>query len=114
MDKQITSSKVDPIAAPCAVLCRLAEILGGKWTLSVLFAVAEGTERFSAIETLLPGITPRMLSARLKHLVMFGFIERAGSEHHAVYRLTAEAKELVKLVEKFERWGEKHVTRSLA
>ena len=93
----------------CAVLCRLAEVLGGKWTLPVLFAVAGGTEHFSAIENLLPGITPRMLSTRLRHLAQFGFIEQTGVAHHTNYQLTAEAKELVKLVAKFERWGERHM-----
>ena len=50
---------------PVGVVLR---ILGGKWKLSILCALLDGTKRFSELRRLNPGITQRMLTNQLREL----------------------------------------------
>ncbi len=47
-----------------------------KWSMPVLRSVAAGGDRFNAIATALPGITPRALAAALKSLEEAALLER--------------------------------------
>lgn len=51
-------------------------LIGRKWTLPVLVAVAGGAERFSEIEAALAGATPRALAKALDDLVDAGLLDR--------------------------------------
>jgi DNA-binding HxlR family transcriptional regulator len=51
-------------------------LAGRKWTLPALVAVHLGAERFCAIQSTLPGATPRALSGALDDLVEAGWLRR--------------------------------------
>lgn len=68
------------------------DIVGCKWSLTVLDLVRRGTCRPGAMEHAIPGLSAKVLNERLRKLVRFGILEK---EIHAEvpprveYRLTA-------------------------
>lgn len=63
--------------APRPSVSRMLEsIVGCKWSVSVLRAVAAGVHRPGALERAIPGISTKMLNERLRKLVRFGILER--------------------------------------
>ena len=81
----------NPRAAPRAA--RMVEdIVGCKWSLTVLGMIADGVQRPGAMQRRVPGLTAKVLNERLRKLLRFGIIEReifAEVPPRVEYRLTA-------------------------
>mgnify|MGYP003578685593 CR=1 FL=1 len=54
----------------------LEEVIGCRWTISVLGAVAKGIRRPGALERHIEGISAKVLSDRLRHFTRAGIFER--------------------------------------
>jgi DNA-binding HxlR family transcriptional regulator len=52
------------------------DIIGCKWSLTVLGLVASGVSRPGAMQRRVPGLTAKVLNERLRKLLRFGIIER--------------------------------------
>jgi DNA-binding HxlR family transcriptional regulator len=52
------------------------DIVGCKWSLTVLGLVAGGVSRPGAMQRRVPGLTAKVLNERLRKLLRFGIIER--------------------------------------
>jgi len=68
------------------------DIIGCKWSLTVLGLVADGVHRPGAMQRRVPGLTAKVLNERLRKLLRFGIIERevfAEVPPRVEYRLTA-------------------------
>lgn len=83
-----------------------------KWTLLILLELYKGTDhtrRFSELKSCLPGITQKVLSARLKELEKEGLIEnRIDSTAFPVkseYTLTDSGLEIIDIVKGMKRWA---------
>ena len=62
-------------------------VLGGKWRVVILAHVKERPLRYAELRRLIPGMSEKMLSQRLRELVNMGLLQhQAGT-----YRLTASA-----------------------
>ena len=83
-------AKKNPRAAPRAA--RMVEdIVGCKWSLTVLGMIADGVQRPGAMQRRVPGLTAKVLNERLRKLLRFGIIEReifAEVPPRVEYRLT--------------------------
>jgi DNA-binding HxlR family transcriptional regulator len=55
---------------------RAADLLGRRWTLSILYASFEGAERFNEFRDALGRVPPATLTIRLTELVEAGLLER--------------------------------------
>ncbi|MES2822551.1 MAG: helix-turn-helix domain-containing protein [Pseudomonadota bacterium] len=55
---------------------KLEDIVGCKWSISVISAVAEGIVRPGAIEKHIEGISTKVLSERLKKLTRYGILAK--------------------------------------
>ena len=86
-----TQTKKNPRAGVGAA--RMVEdIVGCKWSLSVLGLIAGGVQRPGAMQRRVPGLTAKVLNERLRKLLRFGIIERqifAEVPPRVEYRLTA-------------------------
>ena len=86
---------------------RLVEdVLGCRWTISVLGAVARGVNRPGALEKHIQGISAKVLSDRLKHFQRAGIFERVQFPEippRVEYRLTPFGKKFLKLLNEIER-----------
>ena len=68
------------------------DIIGCKWSLTVLSLVAGGVARPGAMQKRVTGLTAKVLNERLRKLLRFGIIERqifAEVPPRVEYRLTA-------------------------
>jgi DNA-binding HxlR family transcriptional regulator len=90
-----------------------AEIICSRWTLLVLRELTMGSARFNELRRGLPGMSPALLSKRLKELEAAGIVTRAASEREPgifEYHLTEGGMELRPIIEAIGFWGHRWVT----
>lgn len=84
----------------------LEDVIGCRWTISVLRAVNGGVRRPGALERHIEGISAKVLSDRLKHFQRAGIFERVVFPEippRVEYRLTAFGKKFCKLLKEVEK-----------
>ena len=84
--------------ADCQHASRVMEVVGQRWSPSVLLALARDAERFTELMTAVPGLSARMLTVRLKQLEAARLVERTVVPTMPVairYRLTPRGVDLV-------------------
>ncbi|GAB3958737.1 helix-turn-helix domain-containing protein [Spirosoma harenae] len=95
--------------------CALQEILGvigGKWSMSIIYALFTGTKRFSELERLVPGINTRMLVKELKNMETNGIVTRkifATVPPTVEYTLTTKGEKLEPIINELYKWGLEYV-----
>jgi DNA-binding HxlR family transcriptional regulator len=85
-----------------------ADLLERRWQLSVLYAALTGALRFSEFADAVAGISPRMLSERLRELEGAGLIERTvipSSPPAVEYRLTSRGRRLRPVIEAMREYA---------
>lgn len=100
--------RVDPLSPYCPAYTRAIEIIGKRWTGAILRAMLSGSTRFSEILALVPGLSDRLLSERLKELESEGIIERHVIPCTPVkieYTLTEKGESLSEVVRSVAKWA---------
>jgi DNA-binding HxlR family transcriptional regulator len=96
--------------AQCPIRASLG-ILGKKWTLLVLRDIGIlGIDRFNRILDSLSGLTPRVLSMRLKELEKEGFIECIEKEKSPMvvrWTLTEKGRDILPILLQYTAFGSK-------
>jgi DNA-binding HxlR family transcriptional regulator len=97
--------------AQCPIKTTLG-ILGKKWTMLVMRDIGIlGVDRFNRLLDSIPGLTPRVLSVRLKELEKEGFIQRIkeGKKSSMVVRwiLTEKGRDALPILLQFTAFGSK-------
>ncbi len=83
--------------------------LGRKWTLLILRDMAFlKLSRFGQILRNNPGLTPRVLSRRLRQMQQEGLVERVVTKEKVAYRLTSRGEDAVFILLAFLRYGIRH------
>ncbi len=88
---------------------RALAIVGAKWTLLILHNLMDGPRRFGELARLIPGSTPKILSARLRELEQLGLLTRTAYPEvppRVEYRLTRQGQTLRPIIDSLERWGQ--------
>ncbi|MCK9877737.1 helix-turn-helix transcriptional regulator [Frankia sp. Ag45/Mut15] len=97
----------------CAVEVTL-EVIGGRWTPVILAHLKENDHlRFAQIRRLIPDITDKMLTQRLRELARAGIIDRtlvSAAPAHVEYRLTEAGRGLSPVLTAMWAWGEQRAT----
>jgi len=95
--------------------CALQEILGvigGKWSMSIIYALFTGKKRFSELERLIPNISTRMLVKELKNMEANGIVVRevfATVPPTVEYTLTVKGEKLEPIINELQKWGVEYV-----
>jgi DNA-binding HxlR family transcriptional regulator len=93
-------------------VARTLDVIGERWSLLILRDLFRfGPRRFQDFENSLHGLTPSVLSSRLKQLESSGVIEsRLYAEHppRPEYSLTEKGRELGPVLRALKEWGQKH------
>jgi DNA-binding HxlR family transcriptional regulator len=79
-----------------------ADLLERRWQLSIIYAALSGALRFNEFADAVAGISPRMLSERLRDLEAAGLVERTvlpTSPPTVEYRLTERGRKLRPIIE---------------
>ena len=83
--------------------------LGRKWTLLILRDMAFlKLTKFGQILRNNPGLTPRVLSRRLRQMQQEGLVERVVANDKVAYRLTSRGEDAVFILLAFLRYGIRH------
>ncbi len=85
-----------------------ASLLERRWQLSILYAALTGALRFNEFADAVAGISPRMLSERLRELEAAGLVERTvipSSPPTVEYRLTERGRRLEPLIEAMSEYA---------
>ncbi len=88
---------------PASVSRMVEDIVGCKWSLTVLSLVASGVTRPGAMQRRVEGLTAKVLNERLRKLLRFGIIERevfAEVPPRVEYRLTAFGRRFSSVLER--------------
>ena len=92
----------------CTEYHHAVELIGKRWTGAILFVLMDGPLRFSEIKTLVPDLSDRLLSERLKELEGAGIVERrtsAGTPVRVDYALTDKGADLEPAVRSLKAWA---------
>jgi DNA-binding HxlR family transcriptional regulator len=84
-------------SAFCPLYHGAVELIGRRWTGAILRALLAGQTRFSEITAVVPGLSDRLLSERLKELESEGIVTRLVIPETPVrveYHLTAKGRDL--------------------
>jgi DNA-binding HxlR family transcriptional regulator len=95
-------------------IARTLDIVGERWTLLVVRDLLRGLSRYGELLESLAGISPRLLSDRLKTLEAAKIVERSFYSDHpprAEYVLTAKGEALRPVAEALFEWGEEYAPR---
>jgi DNA-binding HxlR family transcriptional regulator len=94
--------------ACCSHYHRAVELIGKRWTGAILFVLMDGPLRFSEVKQLVPELSDRLLSERLKELESEGIVERQVIDDTPVrvqYRLTDKGAALQPVVRTLKSWA---------
>ena len=92
----------------CSLYHRAVELVGKRWTGAILFVLLDGPLHFSAIKQLVPDLSDRLLSERLKELEGEGIVERQvidGNPPRVQYLLTDKGMALGPAIDSLKRWA---------
>ena len=100
----------DPqLRAPCcSQYHRAVELIGKRWTGAIVFVLMDGPLRFSEVKQLVPELSDRLLSERMKELEAEGLVERHVVDETPVrveYGLTEKGRALEPVVRTLKRWA---------
>jgi DNA-binding HxlR family transcriptional regulator len=98
--------------ACCSLYHHAIELVGKRWTGAILLVLLDGPLHFSGIRQLVPELSDRLLSERLKELEAEGVVERKvldGAPVRVEYRLTAKGRALEPALRALKDWAREHV-----
>ena len=87
------------------------EVLNGKWKFSLLYAIASGIKRPSALQRTLPEATRRVLNIQLNELELHGLIAKTIYPQlppKVEYHLTDFGRSILPVIDAMDRWGTEH------
>ncbi|MBB5518682.1 winged helix-turn-helix transcriptional regulator [Amphiplicatus metriothermophilus] len=94
-------NKAPPLDGECPLMACM-KLLGGAWTPNIVWYLSAGPRRFSELRHDIPGVSSKVLSARLKELVEKGVVSREvrpTSPPSVEYALTEIGAQLVPVID---------------
>jgi len=95
-------NKINSRKAEKPVYRQLEEVIGCKWSVSVLKAVADNVARPGELERHIEGISKKVLSERLRKLTDYGLLKKhayAEVPPRTEYSLTENGRKLIFIIE---------------
>lgn len=99
-----------PVPTDCG-LHLTKEIIGGKWKMSLIYAINSDIKRPSQLEKAFPALTKRVLSRQLKELEEHGVISKKIFHQlppKVEYSLTSLGESLLPIIDMMDNWGNEH------
>ena len=92
-------------------LRQMFDLVGDRWTSSVLFVIGDDVKRYSDLQRQIPGVSKKMLTQTLRRLEKAGLVSRKVYPvvpPRTEYRLTALGKSILQPVTALADWAVKH------
>ncbi|MCD9854486.1 helix-turn-helix transcriptional regulator [Epilithonimonas sp. JDS] len=90
----------------------ILDIIGGKWSMSIIYALIPEKKRFKELERMIPGISTRMLVKELKNMEENDIVNRkayATVPPTVEYSLTVKGRKLEPIINELYKWGLEYV-----
>jgi DNA-binding HxlR family transcriptional regulator len=90
------------------------QVLGGKWKTVILCYLKMGSLRYAELRKLIPDLSDKVLSQRLRELTEAGLVDRGRSQDgdkSEVYGLSARGETLGRLLTELYSWGETNASK---
>jgi DNA-binding HxlR family transcriptional regulator len=107
MGVKMRKSKAPPPPTGCPMGTCMG-LLGGTWTANVIWQLSGGPRRFSELCRDIPGISPKMLTTRLRNLEKKRVVTRTvvpSSPPSVEYALSELGKELIPVIDAIVKVG---------
>jgi DNA-binding HxlR family transcriptional regulator len=88
------------------------ELIGKRWTGLIIRVLLTGPKRFKEMAEIIPNVSSKVLTERLKELECEGIIKREVYPEMPVrieYGLTEKGKELLPVLDELQKWAEKWI-----
>lgn len=98
------------VSAYCPAFQATVELIGRRWSGSIIRSMLSGSVRFGEILSRVPGLSDRLLSERLRELEAAGIVIRTVYPEVPVrieYHLTEKGRELEGIVATIDSWTAK-------
>lgn len=95
----------------CPQFHRAIELIGKRWSGSIVREMLGGATRFTELRSAIPDISDRMLCARLKALETEGIVSRqvfAETPVRVEYHLTEKGRALEQVFNAIRAWADQH------
>lgn len=91
-------------------------VMVGKWKLTILYHLFQGTKRFSELQHAIPDITKKMLASQLRELEEHDIVRR--TVYNVIppkveYSLTEHGLSIEPVLDMMDEWGERHLAHML-
>jgi len=99
-----------PAGAVCPHFHAAIELIGKRWTGAIVCALTERPMRFGELRKVVPGLSDRLLSQRLRELEEEGLVQReveAGTPVRVTYSLTAVGDDLGPAIREIRTWAKR-------
>lgn len=108
----MTQTKVYPVSDENCPVQRTLAVIGGKWTLLIIYQIGDRTIRFAELRRQVLGISEKMLSNELQFLAENGIVHRQAYDvvpPKVEYRLTDKGKKILPILKQIETFGLEHL-----
>ena len=95
------------VAAACPLTAAL-DVIGGKWHLIVLYALAQQPRRFNELQRLAPAVSHKLLTQTVRHLERQGLVVRtvgSGASPCVEYALSQQGETVRPILAAMVEWG---------
>lgn len=102
------------VTEPCP-LTAAVEIIGGKWSLIVLYALSRRSCRFNELQRLTPGVSHKVLTETVRALECHGLVNRDAGDGPVPcvwYSLSTYGQTLRPVIDAITEWGSEHLNAS--
>jgi DNA-binding HxlR family transcriptional regulator len=92
-------------------LRQMFDLVGGRWTSTVLFVIGDGVKRYSDLQRQIPDVTKKMLTQTLRTLEGDGLVERTVYPvvpPRTEYRLTSLGLRFLEPIAALAEWAKAH------
>lgn len=99
-------------ASPDCPVTYCLSMIGGKWKPVIIFCIANGIDRFGAMQRAVRGITKQMLTKQLRELEADALISRtvyAEVPPRVDYALTDKGRSVLPIIAEMRMWGQNHM-----
>lgn len=106
------ANKKIKISEKTCSLKEVLDIIGGKWSMPIIYHLSKGKLRFKELERSVEGINTRMLVKELKNMETNGIITRevfATAPPTVEYTLTTKGKKLLPSITSLYKWGQEFI-----
>jgi DNA-binding HxlR family transcriptional regulator len=96
----------------CPKVEKTFELIGKRWTGLIIYVLLSGPKRFSEVNSIIPDLSKRVLTERMKELEEYGIVLRHVIPERPIrteYLLTQKGTELGKILGPISKWADKWI-----